>query len=113
MAEQLLRGGVHDRDQAVEIEDHDTGRRHAQNVTQEVMLLLQAGPLVAQVVDHLVVQRDQLVNLRLPDFANARCEILVLDQLDAGARKAQVQEQISHEADADEKRTDENHFNGK
>ena len=44
------------------------------------MLLREPHPLVAQVVDHPVVDADQRVHLRLPDRQEARREILVADQ---------------------------------
>ena len=57
-------------DALIEIEDHDARRRDLQHLTEEMMLLREPHPLLAQVIDHPVVDADQVVDLRLADSRN-------------------------------------------
>ena len=67
--EQPLGRGVQAADALVEVEDHDAGRRDVQHLAEELVLLREPHALVAQVVDHPVVDADQLVDLGLADLA--------------------------------------------
>jgi hypothetical protein len=76
-------------------------------VGQEVMLLLQSSPLVAQAVDHAVVDRDQLVDFGLADGTQSRREVMIANQLDAGACEIDVAVHLPRQRDARHQRGDE------
>ena len=73
------------------------GRRRVDDLLQQLMLLLGRQPLLAQPVDHPVVDVDEHVHLRLPDGDEARREVALRDQLRAGADQIERHEQRPHQ----------------
>ena len=109
-AEQPRRGWIQAGDLAVEAEHDDAGRRDRQHLRQEVVLLGEAHALVAQAIDHAVVERDQLVDVGLADRQEARRERLVVDEA-AGVRgERPIADGAPDEADADRQRRDQRDF---
>src|ERR1051326_1483222 len=72
------------------------------------MLLFRSKPLFAQAIDHLVVDADQRVHLRLADGNKARRKIALVDQLRAGANQIERNEEAAHQNDsADEEQREQ------
>ena len=68
------------------------------------MLLGEAHALVAQAIDHAVVERDQLVDVGLADRQEARGEGLVVDEAAGVGGERPIADGAPHEADADRQR---------
>ena len=94
------------------VERHDAGRRGVEDFLQERVLLFGPQSLLAQPVDHLVVDADQLVELRLADLEEVRREVALTHQLGAGAHHAQGDEQRADEDDARGDGDDEEELDG-
>ena len=74
---------------------------------EEVLLLLQAHALLAQVVDHPVVDADHGVDVRVADFEEPRGELALAQHLRALAYGYQRARQPGDDGDADGERHDE------
>jgi hypothetical protein len=75
-----------------------------------MVLLLELQPLLPQPGDHLVVDADQGVHLRLPDLAEGGAEVALPDQLGAGADQVQGDEERPHQRDPHHDRGSEQHL---
>jgi hypothetical protein len=96
----------------VEAEDDDPRRRGGEHLAEELVLLGEADPLVAQPVDHPVVERDDLVDVGLAHRQEARRERLVVHQAPGVRRQRAVGEGAADEADADGEGEGQRAFDG-
>ena len=74
------------------------------------MLLLLLEPLLPQTIDHLVVDPDQGIHLRLPHLAELGGKVALADQLRPGADQVQGDEEGPHQQHAEDDREDEQPF---
>ncbi len=110
--QQPLRGRIRERHPAVEVQHHDAAGRAAEDEREEVLLLLQLHPFAPQRVDHAVVDLNQPIDVGLPDLADARHEVAVLEQLGAFAHEVERAEETADEREAGQQRNRENGLDG-
>ena len=109
-SEQAERGRVGHPYAPVQIQHQDPAGRLAQHAGQELLLLLEAHPLVAQRIEHPVVHADQPVDGRLPDLPEPRHQIRVLEQLRAVADEVQRRHEPPDQEQAGDQRREEDHL---
>ena len=77
------RSGIGVGNEAVEVEQQDTGRRGVDELLEQQAFFVLLHPLLPQVVDHRVVDVDELVHLALAHRHELEREVLRLDGLSA------------------------------
>ena len=87
-----LRGRVGLRDPALEVQGDDPRRRGGEHAVQEEVLLLVPQPLLAQALDHLVVDVDEPVRSGLAHDAQACREVALADQLGTASHQIHGEE---------------------
>ena len=99
-------------DPAVEVENDDARWRHLEHAAEELVLLGDAHAFVPEMVDHPVVDADQLVDLRLPDRQEPRRELLVSNQAQALGGEPEIPVHLAPQAQPDDERQREDGFDG-
>src|SRR6185503_12313726 len=80
LPEERLGPRVRERHALLEVERHHARRRSEEDLLEEPLLLLEPDPLLAEVVDHPVVDRDEAVELLLPRRLEARAEVALREE---------------------------------
>ena len=87
-----------------------TRTRGREDPVHEVVLLLETDPLLAEVVDHAVVDRDELVHFGLSGLAEPDPKSFSWRNWAPDLTRSSVSEQRAHECDSHDEGENEEHF---